>query len=104
MPAKAMELSEYLERIERACRPPREWSRACEMVMENVEHVLNDHYGDKGPRVKAQGSYVQSLMIRGSDLDLVLYRKGRRINSCSKNCVKRYLTTTTEAVVRFALT
>mmetsp|Transcript_23951 Transcript_23951/g.23705 ORF Transcript_23951/g.23705 Transcript_23951/m.23705 type:complete len:101 (-) Transcript_23951:89-391(-) len=74
MPAKPMELSEYLERIERACRPPREWSRACEMVMENVEHVLNDHYGDKGPRVKAQGSYVQSLMIRGSDLDLVLYR------------------------------
>ncbi|KAF4723990.1 hypothetical protein FOZ63_028975 [Perkinsus olseni] len=100
MPAAPLPLSEYLDRIESACRPPREWTMACETVMESVGHVLDDHYGTSGPKIKAQGSYVQSLMIRGSDLDLVLYRKGRSVNSCSKNCVKRYLTTTTDAVVR----
>ncbi|KAF4663147.1 hypothetical protein FOL47_005893 [Perkinsus chesapeaki] len=100
MPAEALPLSDYLDRIESACRPPKAWTRACDTVMETVEHVLGDHYGANGPKVKAQGSFVQSLSIRGSDLDLVLYRKGRSINSCSKNCVKRYLTTTTDAVIR----
>ncbi|KAF4685841.1 hypothetical protein FOZ60_005989 [Perkinsus olseni] len=60
MPAAAMPLSEYLDRIEAACRPPREWTMACETVMETVGHVLDGHYGTSGPKIKAQ---VRSEMI-----------------------------------------
>ncbi|KAF4746748.1 hypothetical protein FOZ62_001051 [Perkinsus olseni] len=65
MPAAPMPLSEYLDRIEAACRPPREWTMACETVMESVGHVLDDHYGTSGPKIKAQ---IQNLISSGGEV------------------------------------